>query len=434
LGRAAIRLSALALAILLGAVQTRADSPWLAEFTNQELTAVDGSKLTLTPSEGRVVLTIASPGGTEQKSTFTFLNDRLGTVADEGDKDDIAAVFRQSDIGFEITYGDGRSASLVANTADGLTLTRRTPSGESGCMSWYPAGHAFSAEERRAAVAAYAASLGVPDTAPAPKKGRKAARVVAAVPVVHPPPCAPALRAPKMQAAGVEVRSAVVHAVDAAPSPPPAAAPQAAPAPAPKVDAAAPSYRSIKLPFTTPDTGLAPQDAARLSIFVAEFLTAGTSAMSIVPPNGANNDAATAYVRDRLVAQGVPRDHIVIGTRAPGDADARVELGYLSASSGSLSASSCLSVEADGPNLGFRNHCAFNIQYAYCLLRSADPTLGCDTGAKAGQVAPNAFSALMAGPGAEHDVRWVACNGDLGRIAAHIDRAEPPAGRCEKIN
>jgi hypothetical protein len=431
------------LAVLFGAAQARAEQPWLADFTNQDLTAVDGSKLTLTPAEGRLVLVIVSPGGTEQKSTFSFLNDRLGTVADDGDKDEVSAVFRQSDVGFEIQYGDGRSASLVANTADGLTLTRRTPSGESGCMSWYPSGHAFSPEERRAAVAAYAASLGVSDgnapTAGSAKKARgkkpvRATAAAAATPAMHVPPCAPALHAPKTP---VSVRSATVHTIDSAPQPAAAPAPavqaQAAP-PAPKPDAAAPSYRSIKLAFTTPEAGLASQDAARLSIFVAEFLTAGTSALSIIPPAGPAGDAATGYFRERLASQGVPRDHIMVGTRPAGDADARVELGYLSAASGSLSASSCLGVEADGPNLGFRNHCAFNIQYAYCLLKSADPTLGCDTGAKAGQVAPNAFSALMAGPGAEHDVRWVACNGDLGKVAAHIDRAEPPSGRCERTN
>ena len=149
---------------------------------------------------------------------------------------------------------------------------------------------------------------------------------------------------------------------------------------------------------------------------------------------GGSPDIVGRLLADKLAAQGVPRERIVAGARAPGDADMRVEFGYQSAASSGMSASSCLGVEADGPNLGFRNHCAFSIQYAYCVFKSADPTLGCDTGSKTGQVAADAYAALMAGPGAEHDVRWVACNGDLGRIAAHLDRAEPPSGRCEKMN
>jgi len=31
---------------------------------------------------------------------------------------------------------------------------------------------------------------------------------------------------------------------------------------------------------------------------------------------------------------------------------------------------------------------------------------------------------------ADHDFRWVACSGNTGDVIAHLDRSEPPAGRC----
>src|SRR4029077_12427729 len=36
-------------------------------------------------------------------------------------------------------------------------------------------------------------------------------------------------------------------------------------------------------------------------------------------------------------------------------------------------ASDCLTVESDGANTGFRNHCAYGVQFAYCVQRAGDP-------------------------------------------------------------
>jgi hypothetical protein len=33
---------------------------------------------------------------------------------------------------------------------------------------------------------------------------------------------------------------------------------------------------------------------------------------------------------------------------------------------------------------------------------------------------------------ADHDFRWVACSGNSGDVVAHLDRADPPVGRCER--
>jgi len=453
-----------AISLLLACTAAPAqDQAWLAGLTDEELTAVDGSTLTLSQQEGRLDLSIRMRGGNETNSTFSFINENLGAVKDEGDKGQIGALFRRTDIGLEILYGDGRSASLVANTQDGLTLTRRTPTGESACMSWYPSGHAFSPDERRAAVAAYAESLGIQPASPAtisPAKSSKKHKKAAPPAIVHPAslqsPCAPALHAPK---APVTVRSSTVHTIDndmapplpsatakpAVVAPPPAAAAKPAvvaaaqpgPAASQPVATQPSSYRSIKVPFTTAQAGLAGPDAARLSIFVGEFLTSGTSALSIIPPNGAGPDVA-AFFRDRLATLGVPADHIVTGARTAGDTEQRVEFGYVGSAQANAGASSCLGVETNGADLGFRNRCANGVQFAYCVIRGADPSLTCGGGSKTGLVGAGGFTPILPGNdtkiAAEHDIRWVACDADAGKVVAHIDRADPPSGRCEHAN
>ena len=215
---------ALALVCLTGSAF--ADPPaWLAGVADQELVAVDGSTLTLSPMEGRLTLAFVSHGGEAQRTDFVYLSDTLGTVTDQGDKAKVSGFFRQTDTGLEIQYGDGRSASLFANTADGLTMTRKDASGGSICVSWYPSGHRFSEDERREAVAAYAQSLGIsePQPAAAPKKKPH----VAAAPSSH---CPGPMRPP---APAVNVASSTVHPIDAAPAPPPSVTPPPPP-PAPK--------------------------------------------------------------------------------------------------------------------------------------------------------------------------------------------------------
>jgi hypothetical protein len=98
-------------------------------------------------------------------------------------------------------------------------------------------------------------------------------------------------------------------------------------------------------------------------------------------------------------------------------------------------ASECLSVESDGANLGFRNQCGYHVAFAYCLQTASEQAASCDTGSKTGNVAANAFTPLLfdaniKASDAEHEFRWVACSGDAQDVTAHLDRAEPPAGRC----
>lgn len=217
---------------------------WVAPLADEPLVAVDDSTITLSPLEGRMVLEFAPRGGGMQKTDFVFLSDRIGTVADEdggGKAGKVSGFFRVTDSGLEIQYDDGRTASLFANVDDGLTMTRRGSGGETVCVSWYPKDHVFSDAERRAAVAAYAQSLGVSEPAPLPKKKPHGVRA-------QPPQksvCSPALHGPQRS---VEVRASAVHSVEStAPAPTMASTP--APIPAP-VAVAAPVVTTAAVPAT----------------------------------------------------------------------------------------------------------------------------------------------------------------------------------------
>ena len=99
------------------------------------------------------------------------------------------------------------------------------------------------------------------------------------------------------------------------------------------------------------------------------------------------------------------------------------------------SASSCLTVDSDGAHWGFRNRCGYSVQFAYCLTSDPNGLAACKDGGVSGSVAPNGFGALVADKsiketGGDHDFRWIACSGGAGEVVPHLDRADPPAGRC----
>ena len=365
---------------------------WLANVSGVKLVAVDGSTFSLTPTEGGLTLALISQNGAAQRSSFAFMSDKLGTVSEDSDPGRVTGFFRETDNGFEAQFADGRTQSLVANTAGGLTLTIRNGT-DASCTSWYPPDHAFSASERRAALAAYADRLGLGDKA---KKTPHAAAV-----------CAPAIRVvknktlpgnvqplvvvthPNSQSAPMKtdisttgtggtsglipimVRSSPVHAVDIPVVQPVLAAPQLIQASASLSAATGPALIKTSTPVPT-----------------TQPATVTTTQASLIP------------------------------TVAPGSG-----------------ASDCLSVDADGTNLGFRNHCAYGVQVAYCLQRASEAAASCDTGSKSGSVSANGFVAVLLDTNiktsdAEHDFRWVACSGDTGDIVARLDRSDPPMGRC----
>ena len=89
----------------------------------------------------------------------------------------------------------------------------------------------------------------------------------------------------------------------------------------------APSYRTLKLQFSSADAGLMPDDAQRFDAFVADYMQHGNGAISISAPAGRDASSVIGYFGERLAGAGIPRDRILVGTTASNDG--RVELGYI---------------------------------------------------------------------------------------------------------
>ena len=363
------------------ALNSAAEGPaWLANVSSVKLVAVDGSTLSLAPTEGGLSFSLVAQDGVAQRSSFAFVSDRLGTISDDADAGHVTGVFRETDNGFDAQFADGRTESLVANIAGGLSLTIRNGA-DSTCTSWYPPDHVFSATERKAALAAYADRLGLGD------KARKATRAASL--------CSPAIQVMKNRISPKNVESLVV-----------VTHPDAAAA-ATKVDLPAKGTTAAGLiPVAVRNSQVHVIDGAGAPAEVPQLIRASATVSSAaLPPAPALPPVAAAQVA--TVAK-VPAGN---------------------------GASDCLSVDSDGANLGFRNHCAYGVQFAYCLQRAGDGATNCDAGSKTGAVPANGFAAVLLDTNiktadAEHDFRWVACSGDTGDVIAHLDRSDPPVGRC----
>ena len=111
-------------------------------------------------------------------------------------------------------------------------------------------------------------------------------------------------------------------------------------------------------------------------------------------------------------------------------------------SSDKNAAGRCLKVDSNGSHWGFRNACGYSVQFSYCTWRGSEPLAACDGAAEgahaiSGSVAANGLATLttdtsFSEKNGEHDFRWVACDGGAGEVVAHLDRADPPSGRCER--
>ena len=352
-----------------------ADQPaWLSGIADQKLEAVDGSSLLLSPSQNGIALSVTAPNGETQKNVYAMMSDKLGTVSDGADGKHLIGFFRTNDTGFQAQFDDGHTETLSLNGGGGVSVTLASAAKGSACMSWYPQGHTFSEAERRAAVAEYAQRLGVNETgkAPAPVHNCDTSAPSRAASVSPAPAHAPMkVAANDKGLVPVLVRTSVVHAVDGAAT---AAAPAAA--------IAAPIAVAAAAPKAPPTVSMGP---------MLEKVSAKSSDIASAEP---------------------------------------VEPGH--------GASDCLSVDSDGTDMGFRNTCAFKVEFSYCLENSDDPAVACDSGARAGNVAANSFAPLVRGANikdadAEHDVRWVGCTGDESEVEAHLDKTDPPAGRCVRV-
>src|SRR5438105_6586288 len=189
------------------------------ELVGKRLTAIDGSAITLTPAEGGLAREITTTSGGIQRTYFAFINEKLGTVADANDIKKITGVFRRMEGGFEIEYADGSTETLALNPGGGLTLEAMSAAANA-CVSWYPEGHNFSVEERKAALSQFAVKLGLADAKIAaeakPDCGRKT------TPAAEPLKAA----APPAKAAGAKAAQDVAKPVIGALIVPPVPAPK----------------------------------------------------------------------------------------------------------------------------------------------------------------------------------------------------------------
>src|SRR5882672_3432411 len=136
----------------------------LEGMVGKKLIAIDGSTIALTPAEGGLAREIVGSNGAVQKTLFEFINEKLGTVSDARNAANVIGVFRATGAGIEAQYADGSSETLAVNPSGGLTIESISISNDS-CTAWYPEGHVFSLDERRAALAQFATRLGLADTA-----------------------------------------------------------------------------------------------------------------------------------------------------------------------------------------------------------------------------------------------------------------------------
>jgi hypothetical protein len=214
-------------------------------ISGKMLTGVDGSRIALTLIEGGIERQITDTGAQPKKTTFTFMNDRLGTVVEDGGQTagaNVTGFFRLTDTGVEVRYADGRGEMLTATPDGGVLMRLSAVSGDLSCRSWYPEGHVFSDTDKKLAVAEYASRLGL---GPVPKEscGAGAAPIAALPPptALHPAEAKPREKAahakptsfiipsitpseaPTKLAAltSVTVKDSVVHTVDAMDAAPP---------------------------------------------------------------------------------------------------------------------------------------------------------------------------------------------------------------------
>jgi hypothetical protein len=411
-------------ALPVAAVTDEAPIPARARLNDVEgkkLLAVDGSSIALAESEGGFTRAITKPDGSSATMAFTFVNERMGTVAEAGDPTHVAGLFKMTDTEIDVDYSDGH-AEVLRPGAGGVTLSLRTTDGQNSCTAWYPEGHVFSEAERKAALAAYASRLGVPlkgvdaksvphaSACNAPAAASKAASVRGrngshaqprSIPASFEQPASPAGDASSASQQPIVVRTSQVHLIDAqkpvyassAGGQSAAAQPatMTAPLSMPAVAAAAP----VVLPAVAHAPVVAAAPAATAGAPVSPVPAAAPAFPAPQPA------AMTAYEHD---------------TSDPG-------------------ASSCLTVQSDGSHWGFKNGCHTSVQFVYCLEGENDSLASCKDGAISGSAAPDSFSALvtdgsMKEQNVNHQFRWLACSGGAGEVIPKLDGIDPPTGRC----
>jgi hypothetical protein len=338
----------------------------LHDFVGKTLTAVDGSTIALDQNEGGLTRVVTLPTGVAQQTSFAFMSERIGTVSSES-----AAIglFRANGDEIDTNYIDGKTEIMKSASDGGILLTSRSPDGNSACTAWYPEGHVFSQDEKRAAVEEYASRLGVNENS-APKKHH-------------------VVRAGAQSCGGAFLTN--VAAAGQAPPPQQSLLGSAAPGDVPSGMQAIPVRDSTVHLIDAPyEPSAAPQPIQDVNFSVSAASPHAAALPPASPPPAAQTPA---------------------------------------------NVSQCLSVTNNGGYWGFQNRCGTAIQFAYCEMSDANPLTACHHTSVSGSVAANGFSALvnaasLSQQGADHEFRWMACDGGAGEVVPHLDSVDPPSGRC----
>ena len=346
-----------------------AAGPTIDSLIGKKLISIDGSLIVLTGSEGGLSREIVASNGAVQRTALRFINDRLGTVTDARDSNKVIGVFRMSDADIEIQYADGGSETVLANTAGGISIEAKSAASGPYCTAWYPEGHMFSLEDRKAALAQYASRLGLGDTDE---------------------------KKPQLQPRSGCGSALPTHAADA----------------------------HLR-------TEASPVEAMAHPAVLA---SAGVVAAKTAAPKTSDVAAAAGHAIDVRTSEVHPIDANVTADTKPPQIVASLDVNQGTVAPNQKGASSCLSVESDGSHWGFRNHCGYTVQFAYCLM-TGSALASCKDGSVGGSVAGNGFGALVADESLKetdvaHDFRWVACQGGAGEVIPRLDQMEPPSGRC----
>jgi hypothetical protein len=340
------------------------------------LTAVDGSTIGLNQNEGGLTRVVTLPNGVTQQISFAFMSERIGTVSDETAE---IGLFRANGDEIDTNYIDGKTEVMKLGPSGGLLLTSRSPDGNSLCTAWYPEGHAYSQDEKKAAVQEYASRLGVGESS-ATKKHR----------VVH--------------AEGQICGGGFVTSIAAT-----GAAPLAAPSLQPAAQQSSASTGS-------PVSGIGNSSEGLQAIPVKD------STVHLIDAPYDPSGTPTAVQNVNFGGNATTPQPAASASPYPGEQAV-------------TNASQCLSVTTDGEYWGFQNRCGKVVQFAYCEMSDANPLTSCHRTSVSGSVAANGFSALindasLSQQGVKHEFRWMACDGGAGEVVPHLDSVDPPSGRC----
>jgi hypothetical protein len=456
-----------------------------------KLSAVDGSELSFSvESGGMLKRTIVHADGSTADTTLTPDSDNTGTVRNQ--RGVVVATYQLANDALDITYRNGRTESIAANGAGGLTVTTTPPGGLSIKNDWYPVDRTTTTAQNDVAPkpeVVTPAPVKLVVATPLPTKLAAATTAPSPKPAIAPPLPAPDANLPTpspkphlaalashtpahTMAAVHDIAPEETHAMVARdseheiheetvvdspihPSVKPAATvsaevaenlPQPEQKPALHTSKKHQKHGHVAVAEATPDqqpvamhADVLPPPPEVHAVTVPDLHLRST------PPPVHSVAIATPPppVRPAIATPPPPAPtHVAIASVTPPAPPAATPVHIAVAHAIGTqepalrrSASDCLTVETNGTHWGFRNNCVTDIQFAYCVKNGVDRLTACGDSAVPGSVAAHGFTSLIADlsmkdPSASHAFRWVGCIGGAGEVVPRLDQSDPPMGRC----